>query len=292
MKRSVLIVGMAVMITASALAAPATKLVDLRQAPLSPSQLTEGKKEDAAVLLLRAAKRENVTATNIDALLTRQKARDAALMEIIGPDSPVTHALAKALKEKFAGFLTDNVAPESADTIALQMVQSILLNRRDDLASMQGLYADAAWQQAIRARLEKGEFPELNVTLKPAKRDELKNTALYVHTPGNPEGKIEPAVHVVLTALGQQIGHAAIADVSRAGSPAHTLFLDSITKALPNDPAAKEWLKDWLTLREGRASAVVKDFHPDGELMQEAIAQSETKRRARIQNPPPVAYKP
>ncbi len=278
-----------VLVLATPALAAEQKLVDLRTAPVSPSVLTEGKKEDAAVLLLRAAKRENAAAAGLDALLARQKARDAALMEIIDPDGRAAHALAKALQEKYGSFLTGNTAPENVQTVALQMVQSIFLNRRDDLASIQNLYADNAWQQAIRARLEKGELPELNVALNADKRAELQNTALYIHTPGKPEGKIEPAVHLLLTAIAQQLGHAGIADATKAGTPVYALFHASIAKALPDDPAAKEWLNDWLTLREGRARAVVEEFRPDGALMQDAVAQSETKRRSRLQNPPPVS---
>lgn len=297
MKRSVWIFGLAVTIVAHALAAeqkatlPAAKLVDLGQAPVSPSSLTDTKKEDAAVLLLRAAQREKVDADGLDALIARQKARDAALIGIIGPDSPVTQAFAKALAAQYGDFLAKNVDTGHADAIALQMVQSVLLNRRDDLTSVQRLYDDSAWRQAIRARLEKGDIPELNVSLSDAKRAELKNTALYVHTPGNPDGKVEPAVHLLLTALAQQIGHAGLAEVTRSGSPVHTLFLDSIAKALPNDAGAKAWMNEWLYLREGRARAVVQDFRPDGELMQEAVAESETSRRARLKDAPAVEYR-
>lgn len=297
MKRSVWMLGVAFIMAAPAMAeeraaVAAPRLVDLSQAPLSPSQLTDGKKEDAAVLLLRAAQREKVSASRLDALVARQKARDAALMEVIGPDSPATRAVAKALAEKLGGFLSEQAVPGHAEAVALQMVQSIFLNRRDDLASIQSLYDDEEWRQAIRARLEKGDIPGLNVKLSDAKRAELQNTALYVHTPGNPDGKIEPAVHLLLTALAQQIGHAALAEVTRAGSPAHARLQESIASALPGDPAAKEWLNDWLMLREGRAAAVAEDFRPDGALMQDAVAQSETKRRARLKSPPPVVYKP
>lgn len=293
MRTTTWLFGMVWMLATPALATEFTpaKLVDLRAAPVSPSQLTDGKKEDAAVLLLRAAQREKVTASDgFDALLIRQKARDAALITIIGPDSALTKTLAKALKEKFGTFLTANAAPQSADAIALQMVQSIFLNRRDDLTSVQNLYGDAAWKKALQARLQKSEVPELNVTLNADKRAELKNTALYVHTPGKAEGKIEPAVHIFMASLGNQIGHEAIAEVTKPGSPVHALFLESIAKALPNDPAAKDWLNEWLYLREGRARAVTEDFRPDGALMQEAVAQSEAVRRARLKNPPAVSY--
>lgn len=296
MRYSLLLFSALALTANTALAANTTatvQLVELRQAPVSPSVLTDGKKDDVATLLLRAAKRERVAdAKGFDALLTRQKARDAALIAIISPDSPATHALGKALKKAYGNFLTDHVAPEYADAIALQMVQSILLNRRDDLTSAQALYADTAWQETLRARFSKGDAPELNVTLNPEKREELKNTALYIHTPGKAEGKIEPAVHLLLTALAHKIGHEGIAEATKPGSEVHTLFLSSIAKALPNDPDAGEWLKDWLYLREARARAVTEDFRPEGALMQDAVKQSETTRRARLQNPPAVTYQP
>lgn len=286
---SALVLGAHAAFAANTQAAP--QLVDLRSAPVSPSVLTDGKKNDVATLLLRAAKREQVTdAAGFDALLARQKARDAALITLISPDSPATHALAKALKKAYGNFLTDNVAPEHADAIALQMVQSILLNRRDDLTSAQALYDDSAWQEQMRARFAKGEVPALNVTLNPEKRDELQNTALYIHTPGKAEGKIEPAVHLLMTALAHQIGHEGIAEATKPGSQVHSLFLSSLAKALPKDAAAEEWLKEWLYLREARARAVTEDFRPEGALMQDAVKQSESTRRARLPNPPAVTY--
>jgi hypothetical protein len=270
-----------------------TALVDLSNAPLSPSALTEGKKNDVATLVLRAAKRENINgAGEFSALITRQKARDTALMEIIGPDSPLTHAFAHALEEKYGSFFAPHIEPANQHAIAMQMVQSIFLNRRDDLASMQTLYGDVQWRQDIRARIDKGEVPELNVTLDAAKKDELKNTALYVHNPETKEGKIEPAVHSHLTALAQHIGHAGLADLMRPDSPVHQKFQEEFAKALPNDPAAKEWLNDWLYLRAERAEAVVKEFRPDGELMQKAVEESETIRRSRMKTPPAVIRAP
>lgn len=295
MKRNEWIFGVIVLMASPALALDTMppRLVDLSAAPISPSQLTDGKKEDAVVLLLRAAKRENVTAEGFDALRVRQKARDAALIETIAPNGPVIHALAKAVEGKLGVLLTGTTTtPGNASAVALQMVQSIFLNRRDDLVSLQALYDDKAWRDALRARFDKGEVPDLNVTLNADKRAELTNTALYVHTPGNPAGKIEPAVHLVLTALAHQIGHAGIADITHAGTPIHTQFQTSIAKALPNDPGAKEWLNEWLYLREGRARAVAVDFMADGALVQDAIAQSETTRRARLKVPPPITYAP
>lgn len=268
-------------------ATPAAQLVDLRVAPVSPAVLTDGKKEDAAALLLRAGKRENVSGGKaFEALIARQKARDAALIQIIGPDSSLTHTFAEALEKRLGGLLAGQAAPENSRAIALQMVQSIFLNRRDDLTSLQAFYDDAAWRKDMQQRLKKGDAPALNVSLSETKRAELQNTALYVHTPGNADGKIEPAVHLLLTALAHQIGHAALADVTKPGTPVHAAFHQAIAKALPKDDSAKEWLNDWLTLRAGRAEAVAVDFRPDGELMQEAVAKSEAARRARAQNPP------
>lgn len=295
MKRNAWIFGITMLMASSALALDASPpgLVDLRTAPISPSQLTDGKKEDAVTLLLRAAKRENVTAEGFDAFLARQKARDAALIETIAPDGPVIHALAKAVEEKLGPLLAGTTKVSgNASIVALQMVQSIFLNRRDDLISVQALYDDKAWRDTVRARFDRGEMPDLNVTLNAEKRAELTNTALYVHTPGNPVGKVEPAVHLVLTALAHQIGHAGIADITRAGTPIHAQFQRSIAKALPNDSGAKEWLNEWLYLREGRARAVAVDFLVDGPLVQDAIAQSEATRRARLKAPPAVTYRP
>lgn len=289
-RKTLLIVGAALYFAWPAFTAAASApLVDLRAAPVSPSQLTDGKKDDVATLLLRAASREGVTdAEGFDALLVRQQARDAALITLLGPDSPTTHAVARALRKKLGGLFGGAVAPEHADAIALQMVQSIFLNRRDDLTATQALYADARWKKALRERL--GGSPALNVILHADKRAELKNTALYIHTPGNPAGKIEPAVHLLLTALAQQLGHAALAELTADGTPLHAHFTTALGKALPDDPAANAWLDDWLTLRSARAAAVAEDFRLDGALVQEAIAESETTRRARLAKPPAITY--
>ena len=90
---------------AEVVSTPIASLVDLDNAPVSPSNLTEAKKDDAALLLLRAAKRENVTtAEALDELVSRQKARDAALIQLIDPNSPITHAFATALEVKLGAF--------------------------------------------------------------------------------------------------------------------------------------------------------------------------------------------
>lgn len=289
MKPTAWLVSAAIIMAPPAIAEqPSHALIDLRQAPASPSVLTPIKKEDPATLLLRAAHRENVTVDGFDDLLKRQKARDEQLMAMLAPDSTLTHAAAKAFQDALGKFLTDNVAPQHAQAIALQMVQSIFLNRRDDLKSVQVLYNDPAWQKQMRARLAKGEVPALSVASSEEKRSELQNTALYVHKPGKTDGKIEPAVHIFLSALGHQIGHAAIAEITKPGSALHQQFLDTLAKALPADNAAEAWMKDWLSLREGRASDVAGAFAPDGVLIQDALKQSETNRRARMKNPVPV----
>lgn len=246
-------------------------LHDLTHAPLATHSLSDQSKRDLETLILRAAEREKIeTPEALTPFMAQMKARFAALMASIGPDSKATHVFG----HRFDADYKTHVAEGREHAMAMQDVQSIFLNRAADINAMLPLFEDAAFTAGIAGKLS-APAPELHTTLSDAKRDEIK-AALTA----DGKGGIDAPAHFKRNFLEHHTFHAALMDAFTKGSDVAEALATSLDEALPADakPARDAWLNDWLTLRAERARGVMEATRPDGMLAQTAVAEWDAAR--------------
>ncbi len=252
----------------------ASTLNVLKEAPVAATKpLSETARQDIETLVIRAALRDGATSPEtFAASVERTKARLSALMEAIGPDSPATHAFAHKLDADFKTHTGDG----QEHTIAMQVIQSIFLNRRDDIQAALPLFDDkdmiAGWAKKVA---EAKEAPALETALSPEKLHEIKASIIH-------EGeKIDAPAHFLYNFLAQHKSHAALADGFNTQGEVAQAIAKSVAELLPQDDKAafKALLDDWMTYRAERANNVVEATRPDGELAQLTVRDWEAQRQ-------------
>jgi hypothetical protein len=205
------------------------------------------------------------------------------MMRAIDPQAtnPVTAALTAAVTS----------AAPALQGGALATIQSILLNRRDDLLSSRALLADASFTDGLYAEYAALRMP-ISGALGPlpaTKQQELMETMLQ---PRN--GRLEPAAHIHATAYGHAVAHDALAKAFSPSGPVGHLLKTTLASQAQGVPESltQHFATRWLTIRHTRARQVAEAYAHDSPLVQSAIQLSEENRMQQAQAMPalgPVA---
>ena len=206
-------------------------------------------------------------------------ALNAAMANAIDPrpTNPVTQAL--------AGTVANTAAPPSlSQAAALQAVQSVLLNRRDDLVASAPLLIRKDFTDPVYQHLASRNFqmPGDLGPLPPSKQEELMETLLQPR-----HGRLEPAAHIHATALGHAVVHARLAEAFAPQQPAAAQLTTTLQSLLPTmqAPLVQAYANRWLERRHVRARQVADAYREESPLVQSAVRLSEENRLSRSAPP-------
>lgn len=240
-------------------------IVSLADAPLIKKPLSR----DKQTMYLQTLHRDYAGGSfNLEHIRTREKHICNAFIPALDPNSAYAAALAEAhyhALKKLKG--DDPVSDAQLRESAKVSIQSILLNRRDDMHSRLMLLDDANFLNELADTLA-GKPIEKST---PSEKKESLIESL-VQTRG-PLAR-EPAVHIYANAKGQIIEHQALADCFDPRGPA----TQALAKALSNLPNAETIARDYTAERQKAAALVVKSLALDGEVVNEAVRRSEAVR--------------
>lgn len=252
--------------------APSAVWTSLGTQPVVPQALSGEKqanlRRDLAYLASLAGVRD---AAGWQAFLPQVGVLTQAMASVLDPrpENPVVQAFAAALQ----------AAPPEA---GLQTIQSVLLNRRDDLAASLPLLQEAAFTGSAWQLLESQRFqPRGDLGPLPApKWQELMETLVQPR-----HGKLEPAAHIHATAAGHAQAHAQLAAAFNPSGPAAATLTAALLQAAPQVPATltQAFAARWLSIRHTRAAQVAEAYQPGSPLVQSAIRLSEENRLSRAQ---------
>lgn len=239
-----------------------TMQASLEHAPAVQAALSDDKKRDIAHEFRWMAQQLGLQSQADYAVLSQQLQRYYGFMaQWLNPSAqhPFVTALAKLLPYE----------PSAAN----QMVQSILLNRRDDA------YATARWladPQALAQLLPVPSAPLEEIgPLPQAKQNELLQTMQMPRA-----GAMEPAAHIHMTAQGHREGHAALAQAFAPESEAGRILQQAVREELRDIPPdrVQMFAHHWMQVRSTRAAQVAQGYEASGPLVQQAVANSEQHR--------------
>lgn len=249
-------------------------LTSLGSQPVVPQTLSGEKQDNLRHELAYLASLSHVRdAAGWQSLLPNFAVLTQALAAILDPrpENPLVQALATATR----------IAPPDA---ALQSVQSVLLNRRDDLVASLALLQDRAFTDSAWRLLERQRFqiPGELGPLPAPKWQELMETLVQPR-----HGRLEPAAHIHATAAGHVQAHVGLAHAFTPGGPAAALLHNLLSQAALNVPSTltQSYVNRWLEIRHTRAQQVADAYLPDSPLVQSAIRLSEENRLSRSAAP-------
>ena len=252
---------------------------ELGSQPVIKRPFSEGKKSmlanDLALMAVQAGVRDQA---GWERVVSQYHALTSAMIQAIDPSpaNPVTLALANQLEAAGEGYLPGLPANLWQET-ARQSVQSVLLNRRDDLHASLALLADPTFTQSVFGAAAAGQLrPTAELGPLPApKRQELMESLLQPHS-----GKMEPALHIHASAMGHQRMHQGLAQSFQPTGSAATLIaarLSTLAPAVPQE-LVQAYTSRWMSIRQIRAQQVADAMRPDSTLVQNAVRLSEESR--------------
>lgn len=253
--------------------------VDLGAQPLVRQPLSNEKREALRHELAYLASKSGVRdAAGWQNFLPQYLQLTQAMSDVINPQASngFTQALVAATHTASQGAIGTNAA--------LQSIQSILLNRRDDLVASQSVLMEPQFTDSAYRLLEKNRF-EMSGDLgplPPVKQQELMETLLQPRA-----GRMEPAAHIHATALGHAVTHAALANAFMPSGGAASVLADQLQqKTSTIDPAlTNAYAARWLEIRHTRAQQVATAYESGSRLVQSAVRLSEENRLSRAAQP-------
>ncbi len=247
----------------------------LEAAPIAEGALG-GDKRAAFMLNLRQAyvgRDVNDTAA-FDRFREEQKRVCDAFIVALYPKGAFAEALADGHFHSMRRLdaVTDHTRMKYSSTVG---IQSILINRRDDMLASRKLLDDDAFLAELKTQLAQPLPPGAN-TLPEEKAETLVES--LVQTRG-PQGR-EPAVHIYANARGQVAEHQALADAFDPKGRAAAVLNSELTARLPGftKEAVTKITTDYMQARKSAAEKVVDALTPDGAVVGEAVRRSEAVR--------------
>lgn len=256
----------------------------LSGAPLVPHTLSMDKEQSLARMVAQHAAGVNLSDPEAKAQFIAQEKRLLRTMgDVLNPDGE----LVKLMGEKHLDVLHHVASPESHPNLygqtenlplfSLEAMQSIALNRRDDLAMLTQRLDQDEFMQKVEAAvptLSQASAPGLSQQ----KREMLINSLLQTD---NHPGRAEPTVHIYANAKGQVIEHKILAHVFKPDGDVSQFMTQSMQQALPNmkPDYLQQVVQNYMQDRQNAAYATVDHFKLDGDLVREAVARSESIRQ-------------
>lgn len=259
-------------------AVPPARPTLLADAPPVPHRLASDKRAGALSYLRRVY--AAYPGMKPDAFAEQAKRLADAYVQVLHPGGGFARRLAQSHFEALQHWQNragiGDPSPDILYQSALVSIQSILLNRRDDMIALRRLLDEPEFRQELAQGLA-APPPARRAKLSPAKQEELVES--LVQSKG-PTGR-EPAVHIYANAKGQAAEHKALADCFDPNGAVAVALLSELQKAVVKSggekiPAAvvQEYLED----RRHAANLVVDALKLDGAVIDDAIHRSESIR--------------
>ena len=258
------------------------KVFSLKEAPLLTRSADERKRGQFLKFLHHAYGNRNPdSAADWQAFINEQKAICHAFIEVLSPQGVFAKALSRAHHHALRDLqqqASSNIPLRLLKETAYTSVDSILLNRRDDMASYLLLLDDKDFLSDLGKKIRTPAGIRQRADALPKdKQEELIDS--LVQSRGI-LGR-EPAVHIYANAKGQIIEHEALAVIfDPEGAPARALTQE-LKKQLPqlSTDSIQSLAKEYMTDRQHAAELVVEALVLDGELLNESIRRSEVLRQ-------------
>lgn len=255
---------------------PFLPMISLQHGPVVPS-LPAGHKLQGWVEGLRRGF-GNRDLKEFPFFVEQQKQIYKAFIAALDPSGELAHVLARRHYEALESIRTTGetrMEKRLVEKSAVTAIQSILLNRRDDVAGYIAQLEDPAFLETLKARFAAPAKPKVRSWRLPeGKKEELIESLVQTRAGG------EPAVHIFANAKGQIIEHDALAYAFAADGDAAPTLAQDLQKHLPPMPPgevqaiAEEYMAD----RYHAAKVASHNLKLDGEVVNEAIRRSESLR--------------
>lgn len=248
-----------------------TVRIPLGNSPAVFKEQTAEQRQNCLNEIIRDAREQNVTtAEGLTPIFAKRIATRRAFIQALDQNGIFTHAFATIYR------LAHNDA--MTPSIALQETQSYILNRRDEQIAMLGQMQDPKFVADVVQALQNGYIPpEKKRGLTEQKKKVLVDELAQLN---GLMGK-EPAIHIQMTARGHVAGHTALAKTLDPNGPLASV-LSGVMMPLSPHMQPEEVTKiscKFLEHFQRLAIEVVEGLQPNGEIVQEAIRQSEEKRQ-------------
>ncbi|MFO1242997.1 MAG: hypothetical protein U1E36_07360 [Rickettsiales bacterium] len=222
-------------------------------------------------IVAEALEQNASTPESVQAILVKRMATHRAFIQAFDPNGVFTQAFATIYRHAH----DDAISPE----IALQEAQSYVINRRDEQVAALAQMENPAFMQDVLKALASGYQPAAETHgISPEKRKVLIDELVQLN---GLNGK-EPAIHIHDTARGHVAGHIALAKTLDPQGPLASVLsgvLMPLTPHLQPEEISRASYK-FLEHFDRLAVEVADALQPNGEIVQEAIRQSEDKRQS------------
>jgi hypothetical protein len=171
---------------------------------------------------------------------------------------------------------TQSVPGEEWKKAAMVAVQSIVLNRRDNMLANLKILDDKNFTQQLEQNIKTNKKlpPADEYALTPDRKERYIESLVQTRS----KGGHEPAVHIYASAKGQLIEHQALAKAFDVNGNVTRVLAEELAKHLGRDAAAIA--TTYIDERHDLAHSVAEVLNPAGEIVKEAVRRSEQARLA------------
>lgn len=260
-----------------------TERVSLADAPLVKRPLPEERRQAFLAYLHRAfTKRDASKKENIATFIEQQKTICDTFIHVLNPSGRFAQQLAEshraALLEIDAA-VPEKSVPEGEFNRSVELsVQSILLNRRDDMLARKTLLNDGTFREELIKLLATPAPPKTLPKALPVRKQEelIESLAQTTGAVGR-----EPAVHIYANAKGQWREHKALAEIFDPQKAPAEVLAQELGKWLPSidKESILALARDYVQDRQHPAKLVVEAMTIGSPILEEAMRRSEQKRR-------------
>ncbi|GEM_PF-3044407 len=263
-------------------------------APIIDSNL-EGEPRKAAINML-AQHAQGLNLQNpviLEKFIAEEKELISAMLDIFSPEGVFAQTLAKKHYDIICQLhglkhnSTNLGAAELLQEASKESIQSIILNRRDDLFATRKLLNDMTAISELKDLNITGA-PHNNSPLSQEKKEKLIESLLLAKN----NAKAEPAVHIYATAKGQLIEHQALSFCFDPENNVTQILAEELQKRLPQFAQDKlsSIAKNYMSARQAAAIKIVDAFQLDSDIATQAIERSEAIRtRHKIGSNPQIS---
>jgi hypothetical protein len=169
---------------------------------------------------------------------------------------------------------TKSVPSEEWKKAAMVAMQSIVLNRRDDMLANLKILDDKNFTHQLEQNIKTNKKlpPADEYALTPERKERYIESLVQTKS----KGGHEPAVHIYANAKGQLLEHQALAKALDVNGNVTRVLAEDLGKYLGRDATAIA--KAYIDERHDLAHAVADVLNPAGEIVKEAVRRSEQAR--------------
>jgi hypothetical protein len=171
---------------------------------------------------------------------------------------------------------TESVPTEEWKKAAMVAMQSIVLNRRDDMLANLKILDDKNFTHQLEQNIKANKKlpPADEYALTPERKEHYIESLVQTDS----KSGHEPAVHIYANAKGQLIEHQALAKALDVNGNITRVLAEELTKYVGKDTTAIA--KAYIDERHDLAHSVADVLTPGGEIVREAVKRSEQARIA------------